>query len=363
MKWFVTLTVLVFSFQLFAITAEDLSGRIVINGYSDEFTEDEFILNDSTGILLEYPNDSRWGENNDIQQIRLTWDLSYLYVAVDAICWDNNVVLFFDVYDDYGIDNMEDLNTWKRLIWFSNSYPDFFLATWDTNTNPQAWMVKEGYQHEAVEWSGSGFEDFATFNTGAQGRSLEAKIPWSAIYYSDERSMLNYPYIKLVAMITGGADYSSSPDAAPDNLGGMPDDTERVVLDNYVEINVDQDGDGQPDMGVLPNRIVTYFKSPPFDSQRLKVDRIRFLNGKVFAPTRGEKVEFLLEPNRDMYFYVEIYDLNGKRIGRAVEVDALKWEWNGRDRDGNRVPFGVYILRFVAITGETSHREAVVVVN
>ncbi len=365
MKWFITLTVLVIAITLSAVTAADLSGRIIIDGYSSDFTTDEYVLSDSTGIPLEYPNDSRWGENNDIRQIRVTWDQTYLYVAVDATSWDNNVILFIDVYDDYGIDDMEELNTWNREFRFYNVYPDFFLATWDTNNNPQFWEVREGLSDTADEWGDGylGYEDFATFNTGSSDRALEAKIPWAGIYYSDERSMLNYPTIKFLAVITGGGDHTAGPDSAPDNLSGMPDQTETVVLDNYVEVPIDQNGDGEPDMGVLPNYHTSFFKRPPFEAQSLKVERVIFDDGKVFAPTRGEKLTFSLETNRGSIFSVEIFNLDGKKVGTAASTGNLEWEWTGRDQDGNLVNFGVYILRFIADSKEVSHKEAVVLIK
>ncbi|RLC49075.1 MAG: hypothetical protein DRZ79_06460, partial [Candidatus Cloacimonadota bacterium] len=146
-----------------AETSADLSSRIVIDGNSSDFTQDENILVDSLGNLLELPNDSRWGEYNDVRQIKVTWDENNLYVAVDACSWDNNVMLFLDIYDDYGVWDMQELNTWKRAFKFYNLNPDFFLATWDTNNNPQFWKMREGSSLQADEVT---IEDFSTFDTG-----------------------------------------------------------------------------------------------------------------------------------------------------------------------------------------------------
>ena len=59
---------------LFSVTGEDLSSRITIDGYTDDFDSDEAILIDSLGNKLEYNTDSFWGENNDIRMIDVTWD-------------------------------------------------------------------------------------------------------------------------------------------------------------------------------------------------------------------------------------------------------------------------------------------------
>ena len=102
----------------FLMTELDLSNRIVIDGFSEEFTLDEYILSDSLGSLLESPTDSYWGEYNDVKQIKVTWDTTYLYISVDACSWDNNVLLFIDTDNSYGIENMIDLNAWQRSFTF-----------------------------------------------------------------------------------------------------------------------------------------------------------------------------------------------------------------------------------------------------
>ena len=93
---------------------------------------------------MEYPADSYWGEYNDIKQLKVTWDEAYLYLALDACSYDNNVILFIDIYNDYGINDMSNLNAWQRAFKFYNINPDFFIATWDTNNSPQFWKVQEG---------------------------------------------------------------------------------------------------------------------------------------------------------------------------------------------------------------------------
>ncbi len=135
-------------------TAANLASRIAIDGFSNEFTSYENIIVDSLGNSLESDSDSRWGEFNDLRQIKATWDENNLYVAIDGCSWGNNVILFLDIYDDYGIQRMNDLNTWKRSFHFYNQNPDFFMATWDTNSNPQFWLMEEGSDLTANE-SGS----------------------------------------------------------------------------------------------------------------------------------------------------------------------------------------------------------------
>ena len=364
MKYFL---LIFFSYSLlFAVTGHDLSNRIAIDGYSLDFTVDEYILGDTLSncvdASLEPNNDSKWGNYNDVRQIKVTWDDSYLYVAVDACSWGNNVMLFIDVYDDYGIEDMSELNTWKRSFKFYNTNPDFFLATWDTNTDPQFWKIREGASTLADEES---IEDFSSLNTGKLDRAMEAKIPWTTLYPEDssQRTMQNYPAIKVLAVITSGSDYKSGPDVAPDNLAGMPSNADQsVILDNYAKIVIDEDGDGLPDIGIEPLNRISFFKRPPFNPVPLKILSVDFPNGKTFSPYR-EDITFSLTSNRVSIFYVQIFDMHGKYISNAEKVADQSWKWNGYDKSGKMVPFGVYILRFISDSNEVSHKEAVVVIK
>ena len=123
------------------------------------------MLSDDSGNQLESPTDSYWGEYNDIKQIKATWDEQYLYIAVDACSWDNNVMLFIDVNDSYGIEDMSEMNAWQRSFKFYNMNPDFFSGTWDTNDTPQFWQVIYGSSLELIQIQT--IESYSTFDTGS----------------------------------------------------------------------------------------------------------------------------------------------------------------------------------------------------
>ena len=335
MQKIILIIILLFISICFSETDIDLSNRITIDGFSDDFTSDEEILSDSLGNLLESPSDSYWGEYNDVKQIKATWDQTYLYLAVDACSWDNNVMLFIDIYDDYGIQDMSELNAWQRSFKFYNMNPDFFVGTWDTNDTPQFWKVQEGgsMQVEQIQ----SIETYSTFDTGSLERSMEIKVPWSTLS-SNGGSIQS---IKLLSLITSGDDYSSSPDCAPDNLGGMSNNSSQmVVLDNYAEILIDEDEDGNPDMNINPQTHVSFYKRPPFESVPLLIQNVIFENGKTFAPSLGEEIYFELATNRTTEFDVKVFDLDGKFIAYADENSGLlNWKWNGKNKNGNLVPF------------------------
>ena len=350
--------------SLHATTGDDLSDRIIMDGFSDDFMDDErLLIKTPLAESQELDDDSWWGEYNDVKQIDLTWDLTYLYVAIDACCWDNNVIYYLDVYPSYGIQDMLDLNTWMRAFKFYGTNPDFFLATWDTNDNPQFWKMREGSSLQADEVS---VNDYSAYNTGNLGRAMEAAIPWEVIYYDSLHTMKDFPNLKMLAVITTGSDNLGGPDVIPNNLGGMPSDgISTAVLDNYVEICVDSTGDGSPDIGISPNERVHFYKTPPFEEIPLSVKKVLFPQGKVFAPSKGEKLTFQIDPNRISAFNVEIYNARGDFIGNAEQLDLVtqEWEWDGRDKNGNDVPFGIYILRVVSDSQEVSHNEAISVIK
>ena len=359
-----SLIIALFSISVcFALTEPDLSNRIIIDGFSDDFTNDEGILSDSLGNLLESPADSYWGKYNDVKQIKVTWDESYLYLAVDACSWDNNVMLFIDIYDDYGIEDMSELNAWKRSFKFYNCNPDFFVGTWDLHDKPEFRKIQEGgsMKVEPVDYT---VETSATFDTDNLDGAMEIKILWKTLFYSENRQLQDYPKIKLVTVITGSSDFSSGPDCAPDNLGGMTNDSgQMVVIDNYAEIYIDADADGNPDMNVEPQKQTKFLSNPTLPPTPILIQDVIFTNGKTFAPTLNEEIYFELATNRTSEFTVEIFDLNGKFINYAENTEPLSWKWNGKNENENFVPFGIYILRFIADSGEVSNKKAVVVIN
>jgi len=360
----IVLIILFYTSFCFATTESNLS-RIIIDGYCDEFTTDENILSNSSEYPLESSTDSYWGEYNDVKQIKVTWDKSYLYLAVEACSWNNNVLLFIDIYDDYGIEDMSKLNAWPRSFKFYNWNPDFFIGTWDTNNIPQFWKVQEGGSmtvDKDFDFSDT-IETSATFDTGNVNGAMEIKIPWDILYFDQEHSLSFFPSIKLLAVITSGEDHSSGPDCAPDNLGGMANNSGQIViLDNYAEILIDENGDG-PDMNIDPQKRTTFLKTPPFEAIPLSIKNVNFISGKTFAPLLNEEIYFELETNRNSEFTVEIFDINGTFINYAENTESLHWKWNGKNKNDHFVPFGIYILSFIANSSEISHKEAVVVIK
>jgi hypothetical protein len=343
-----------------AMTARNLSDRMRIDGYTDEFIradEDVFGYN-SSGVFQEPRDDSKWGYNEEILQIRVTWDSQYLYFAVEGVCWDNNMILFLDTLPGRGVADMSNLNSWRRNFQFDQTpgvafAPDVFGATWDRNTSPRFLSLTEANK-VVDEQVGPNFRAAASFDQGNTGRAMEFAIPWRNVFdalgggagtrdtvvniggVTDtlRRMPLGVHKIKLCAVLTGGGDGTGGPDSAPDNLAGHTGDgNAQVVIDNYAILDLDQKndigspspdgiGDGVPDWGVSPISRVTFLYDPPLKSVRFSLAELK-TDRPAFSPDRGESTNFrfkltpplnpkiALDSARTVSMSANVYDVTG----------------------------------------------------
>ena len=368
-----------------AVTGTDLSDRIEIDGLTREWAPDESLLqtNDSdptTPVPEESISDSKWGFNNDVRQIRLSWDARFLYVAVDAIIWDNNVILLMD-FKDGGMQEMTELNSWRRNFVFQGIEPDLFLATWDRNTLPQVWAVESS--NNVTQKDATSFATAATFSQGTDGRSMEAAIPWTFLLGDSAKPVYSTTYrdsvyvlpagirdIRLVAVVTAGADGTGGPDSAPDNTRGHDNSSAtQVTIDNWVRVPFDEDGPGGvpddvPDFGANVRNRVSFRVRPPVRSLRQEIADIVFAR-PLISPEQGGELSFRVRltpespPEEDFRLATitsEIYDLRGEKVRTLYRLDSRPASnpqndaldrWDGRDDGGRFVPGGVYILRVV----------------
>ena len=392
----------------FARTARDLSARMRIDGYTSEFVaDDEIVFGVDTlrALPQELSDDSKW-QNNELDQIHLTWDAHYLYAAVDGKIWGNNVVLFFDTVPDSGLASMASLNSWRRNVTFDTFArfpgdefrPDVFGATWDTNTDPKLVTYISGNQVDdrAV---GSEFRAVASFDQANDGRAMEFAIPWRNVFaklgggpgttdvyvnvggVGDTLRRLppGVQSIKVGAFLTAGWDGSGGPDSAPDNLRGHTEDgNENVFLDNYATVWLDLNDDtglggggpdGFPDWNVSPYQRVTFRYPPPIVAARFSLADL-WLERPAFKPDQGDAIRFhvSIEPPLDrndpvdvarrVRFSANLYDASGRTVRNlfidrsvlAMDADAELnaaglTAWDGRDEHGRLVEPGIYILR------------------
>ncbi len=387
-----------------AVTARDLGSRLVIDGYTTDFTDDEsvFGFNEAEDALEEPINDSKWGSNDDLNQIRITWDARNLYLAGEGRIWDNNMMLFIDSVPSLGLSDLTAVNSWRRNIYFDTTSvaagggfgPDLFAATWDRNTSPRL-IIRDGERHVLDREVSSGlYSASATFDQGNNGRSMEVAIPWRTVFLGPVglgtrdtvmtvdgvRDTIHiFPpgtKLKLCGFITAGGDGTGGPDSGPDNTRGLSNDSGvAAYLDNWAIIDLDRlddtglgrgGPDGVADWGVEPRSRVSFRFRPPINADlNFGLSEVN-LDRPAFRPDAGEHVGFkvVLTPTPDptndfvqifkMPLSARVYDMRGRlvrtildhqsRFALAME-DAVLDRWDGRDDNGTIVPPGIYILR------------------
>ncbi len=387
-----------------AVTARDLSPRIRVDGFTNDFTDDEkiFGFNSAANAPEEATDDSRWGVNDDLNQIRITWDAENLYIAGEGRIWDNNMVLLLDTVAERGLASMTALNSWRRNFVFDTTgaalgegfSPDLFAATWDGNPAPRLVVQLNGNQVDD-EQVGQYFNAAATFLQGNTGRAMELAIPWSSVFVAqagvgtrdttvfvggEEQAIHRFPpgtKIRIVGVVTAGADGTGGPDSAPDNLRGHTDNSgDQVFLDNWAIVDLDRNDDtglgaggpdGVADWNVAPESRITFRYRPPVVALRFSLADVRF-DRPAFAPDRGERLGFRvdlqppLDPTdpvdqqRKFNLTANVFDLRGRFVRNlyvsqarfALEShDATADVWDGRDEKGELVPPGIYVLRTV----------------
>jgi hypothetical protein len=408
-----------------ATTARDLGARLRIDGNTSEWAAGEAVfgyrVTAEDSLPEEASDDSRWGVNNDLNQIRVTWDAKYLYLAGEGRTWDNNMILFIDSTPGRGLAKMDSLNSWRRNFAFDTTgaatgagfTPDLFGATWDTNLSPRLVMQLIGQRVEDYTVDRGYYAASASFDKGNTGRSMELAIPWRTVFLGPvglgTRDTLMtvdgvpdtfqvFPpgtKLKIAGVVTAGGDGTGGPDVAPDNTRGMSNNSSDLgYVDNWAIIDLDRNDDtgrgrggpdGVADWGVDPKRRVTFRFNPPifFTGIRQRVERLD-VDRPAFAPDRGEVVRFApgIVPPPDLTDeYIElrtftisanVFDMRGRFIRnlyvnqtrRNLEpLDPDEDLWDGRDASGAIVPAGVYVIRTVLEPNLSRAARAVVVVR
>lgn len=410
-----------------AKTGRDLSTRMRIDGYTNEFIpgdEDVFGIDPRSGQDQESRSDSKWA-NNEIYQIRVTWDAKYLYFAVEGKIWGNNAILFIDSMPGRGLSDMTNINSWRRNFTFDTYaryagdefMPDVFGATWDTNLNPRFITQVSGNQVLDTQ-VGPEFRAAASFDQGNDGRAMEFAVPWRNVFAGlgggGTRDTVMYVQgvldtfhlmpvgvhsIKVAAVVTGSWDGSGGPDAAPDNLRGMSDNgNDNEIIDNYATILLDAKDDtglghggpdGVPDWDVSPlqDHRITFRYPPPVTPVRFSLKDVTF-DRPAFRPDAGEQVKFgiqlspklnandPLDQARVVTMSANVYDMRGRWVrnlflnwsSKALDVDANlaaypAAHWDGRDAMGAIVPPGIYVMRVVIEPNLDRATRALVVVR
>jgi hypothetical protein len=351
-------------------TADDLRSRIAIDGHAEDFTADEWVI-DATTSLPEPPGDSRWGNNNDIRGLALTWDRYNLYLAVPATIVATRLMLFIDSTCG-GETDLRTSSPFQRNIEFSGLTPNLIIDVGRVSGRPGI-----GYLdcNRALDILSTSRINAVYVEDGGEGL-FEIALPWDVLgdFQTDSLGIelpVQGTHLRLVGAITGGPSTGAG-DAAPDPTTVLEEDSTRVaVLDNFVDIPLDGDGDGKLDIGVSPRAVATFAfgqstGQPPALPLRIVLER------RVFAPDDGESLRFGVAPapadaGRSVHLDAAVYSAAGVLV-RHILTDVPRtlsdggsaaWdEWDGRDDRGRLVPGGVYIIAVSARAGTGASKQA-----
>jgi hypothetical protein len=355
--------------SLHATTAPDLRSRIAVDGLTFDFEDDEWVLDASTACR-ERPGDSRWGWDNDIAGIAVTWDAYNLYVAVPAVTLAGTLMLFLDTMCG-GAEDLTFASHFRRNIEFGGLTPNFLLRVGRSSGEPLAGYVdcvRPLNTIEAKRYRSVYLQD------GLQSGALELAIPWEVLGdFARESQGVRVPSmgaaLGIVAVITGG-EGTGAGDAAPDPSVVLEDDSTRVaVVDNHIIVPLDGDGDGTLDMDVSPRQVARYAittEAPGSTTNRVLALGIP-LDKKLFSPLYEGRVLFpvVLESRgytEPVYLTAQVFSSAGHIVRTLIEEaptdfsSGTEWtvgvEWDFKDDHGEIVPGGIYILAVSAGAGK-----------
>jgi len=358
---------------LLAATAPDLRHRIAINGITTDFASDEWVLDAATAIR-ERPGDSRWGLDNDISAVAVTWDNYNLYAAVPAVTYGGTLMLFIDTMCG-GVEDLVTQEYFRRNVEFGGLTPNFLLRVSRSSPVALAGYVDCTRPMNLVE-----SERYAAvyLQDGLDGGALEAAIPWEVLGDFERgpagvRVGTEDAVLSLVAIVTGG-DGTGAGDAAPDPSVLLEDDSTRTaVVNNHIVLPLDDDGDGILDMGVSPRSAARYAISPEAEgTETNQIFALRIpLGNKLLVPNYNEAAVFpvVLETSDytgTVYLTVTIYSSDGRVVRKLREEAPSEFasgqervEWDFKDDRGVVVGGGIYIIAAAAGAGKGAPKNTV----
>lgn len=233
-----------------------------------------------------------FGAGNYLSHLYLTWDDTYLYIALQGAEADNKLVVMLDVDPDAGSGATTTTN-WSGVDPSYIMYNDVGWKASDSNGavlfGLDYQIASEGFYNNIIQvlYDGSGTPDSNTVaalfdqGNGATPRGspvdmavqsddttcglkgLEARIPWSVLYpsagpnagrFGTVQSGETVPrgaQLRLFANIHNnvpGISYSAN-DAIPEQVSPNASwDAGLLTTDTYLDVLVDADNDGVPDM-------------------------------------------------------------------------------------------------------------------
>jgi hypothetical protein len=323
-----------------ATTAAALSDRISIDGDPGDFAADEWIL-DAASAFPERGDDSRWGVDNDVARVAVTWDRARLYLAVDFTA-SASAILVMIANGPGGVASLDAAGEFRRAI--DPPFAANLLLLAGPGAPPRVARADAAHAFGLVDRATVP----AVVVAAPDGRaSFEASIPWTLLDVSRP--------VALVVAVTGGTGTGAG-DAAPDpRTAPVTDRYARVVLDRWIVLDPDADTDGAADAGVAPRAaaVVEPDADPALETGDAEILVTR--DRGVFAPDRGESVTFTLRTAAGTFDRIEgrcvILGVDGREV-RAIAIPAtgpageITVTWDGRDAGGRVCDGGVFVAAF-----------------
>lgn len=322
-----------------ATTANSLSGRVIIDGALNDYTTDEWVLDNSTTVR-ETSGDSRWGTDNEISRVALTWDREFLYIGVEARTFDSFLQLFI-ANRAGGLTTLEETGDFRRAIQLPGAVNLIALA--QPGRIPDVARADDSHAFSLVD-RGAVPAAIAGVRTGPVG--FEMAVPWSML-------SLARP-VNLTAAITGEVGTGAG-DAAPDASATLETDRfVRAVLDRMLVADADTDDDGLADIGISPRTAIAVNGTSP-SGARPEAKLTLNASPRAFAPERGETTTLRLDVqgvgNNQIYVTFSIFSMEGELVrhvnnGSSLKVSdgSLLLAWDGFDDRDHIVRGGTYLV-------------------
>jgi hypothetical protein len=194
-------------------------------------------------------NDSEWTASNEIDALYVTWDSTYLYVALDGVVSGNSWLIYFDTDPDgpNGETDLTAIDSWERGASFTASgfRADFQYGCY------QHQGQYDGDSFERIlsatttsSLSDSIFSDFDSQHINGDLGGSELAIPWDILFGLGHNTVPAGASISIVASICWDPepDGELGGDSAPNNISAL-----LPIIDNVHTFTVDANSDGVPD--------------------------------------------------------------------------------------------------------------------
>lgn len=345
-------TLILIRFNLLATTYHSFS----IDASGNSFSSDEIVVVDSI-------SDSLW-LNNEIENLYITWDTNYFYFGCDYKISENALLIVFNFGVGDGKFDISDLkDLYPRNFRFAGVLAEFMLANWNAESDNLMFLRIRSDSHiNRPETITANLSINSVQESGVNKAYLEAKVDWNNIYGLGTGRVKIGAEVYVVVILCGG-DGANGGDAAPDNPEAIRGGTYKGTIRRYFYIKIDSDNNGVPDKNISPK---SAGKIVEFPVEVVKIENLKIIP-YCFNPFKSD-TDISFVPTENGYVDIEIYNEAGEFIRRLAErVNVEKnqqstFVWDGRDFEGNIVPFGIYIVN-VLLNDRVQKKDFIIVVR